>query len=41
MLRYTTDSSYSVIKTLARGPDRVAVNRAAARWITELPEFRG
>ncbi|MEU3661480.1 beta family protein [Streptomyces sp. NPDC032940] len=40
-LRYTTDSSYIVVKTLTRGPDRVAVNRAAARRITELPEFRG
>ncbi|MEU9559388.1 beta family protein [Streptomyces fumanus] len=41
VLRYTTDSSYLVIKTLTRGPDRIAVNRAAARLITELPEFRG
>ncbi|MFH9871189.1 beta family protein [Streptomyces lydicus] len=41
VLRYTTDSSYLLFKTLTRGPDRVAVNRAAARRITELPEFRG
>ncbi|CAL9403572.1 beta family protein [Streptomyces sp. enrichment culture] len=40
-LRYTTGSSYVVVKTLAHGPDRIAVNRAAARRITELPEFRG
>ncbi|RZU24043.1 beta family protein [Streptomyces sp. BK239] len=40
-LRYTTDSSYLLVKTLTRGPDRIAVNRAAARRITELPEFRG
>ncbi|HEX5567582.1 MAG TPA: hypothetical protein VFY14_11765, partial [Streptomyces sp.] len=40
-LRYTTDSSYFLVKTLTRGPDRVAVNRVAARRITELPEFRG
>jgi hypothetical protein len=33
-LRYTTDSSYFVVKTLTRSPDRVAVNRAAARRIT-------
>ncbi|MDI9886400.1 beta family protein [Streptomyces sp. HNM0645] len=41
VLRYTTDSSYVVVRTLTRGPDRIAVNRAAARRITELPEFRG
>ncbi|MFC5811595.1 hypothetical protein [Streptomyces heilongjiangensis] len=40
VLRYTTDSSY-VVRTVTRGPDRIAVNRAAARRITELPEFRG
>ncbi|WP_431980927.1 beta family protein [Streptomyces qinglanensis] len=40
-LRYTTDSSYFVVKTLTRGQDRVAVNRAAARRIIELAEFRG
>ncbi|AQS71898.1 beta family protein [Streptomyces pactum] len=40
-LRYTTDSAYFVVKTLTRGPDRVAVNRAAARRIIELAEFRG
>ncbi|MGW7298479.1 beta family protein [Streptomyces sp. NPDC054829] len=40
-LRYTTASSYVAVRTLAKGPDRVAVNRAAARRITELPEFRG
>jgi hypothetical protein len=41
VLRYTTDSSYLLFKTLARGPDRIAVNRSAARRIVELPEFRG
>ncbi|MGW5582993.1 beta family protein [Streptomyces sp. NPDC003857] len=41
VLRYTTDSSYLMFKTLTRGPDRTAVNRSAARRILELPEFRG
>ncbi|MFD1306888.1 beta family protein [Streptomyces kaempferi] len=41
VLRYTTDSSYLLFKTLARGRDRIAVNRSAARRIVELPEFRG
>lgn len=41
VLRYTTDTAYLFVKTLTRGPDRIAVNRAAARRITELPEFRG
>jgi hypothetical protein len=41
VLRYTTDTTYLFVKTLTRGPDRIAVNRAAARRITELPEFRG
>ncbi|GAA2644474.1 hypothetical protein GCM10009864_02820 [Streptomyces lunalinharesii] len=41
VLRYTTESSYLLFKTLTRGPDRTAVNRNAARRITELPEFRG
>ncbi|MCF3131991.1 beta family protein [Streptomyces olivochromogenes] len=41
VLRYTTDSSYLLFKMLARGPDRIAVNRSAARRIVELPEFRG
>lgn len=41
VLRYTTDSSYVLVKMLTRGTDRIAVNRAAARRITELPEFRG
>ncbi|MFE1771392.1 beta family protein [Streptomyces sp. NPDC059008] len=41
VLRYTTDSSYLLFKTLTRGPDRIAVNRGAARRIIELPEFRG
>ncbi|MEW1672202.1 beta family protein [Streptomyces noursei] len=41
VLRYTTESSYLLFKTLTRGPDRTAVNRSAARRITELPEFRG
>ncbi|NJP72072.1 beta family protein [Streptomyces sp. C1-2] len=41
VLRYTTDSSYVAVRTATRGPDRIAVNRAAARRITELPEFRG
>ncbi|MFF4716917.1 hypothetical protein ACFY2V_36825 [Streptomyces eurythermus] len=41
VLRYTTDSSYLLFRTLTRGPDRIAVNRSAARRITELPEYRG
>ncbi|MBB1242908.1 beta family protein [Streptomyces durbertensis] len=41
VLRYTTDSSYLFVRMLTRGPDRIAVNRAAARRITELPDFRG
>ncbi|MEU2335945.1 beta family protein [Streptomyces sp. NPDC013172] len=41
VLRYTTDSAYLMFKTLTRGPDRIAVNRSAARRIVELPEFRG
>lgn len=41
VLRYTIDSSYLLVKTLTRGADRIAVNRSAARRITELPEFRG
>ncbi|MFI1294885.1 beta family protein [Streptomyces noursei] len=41
VLRYTTESSYLLFKTLTKGPDRVAVNRRAARRIVELPEFRG
>ncbi|MEU6081636.1 beta family protein [Streptomyces sp. NPDC047108] len=41
VLRYTTDSSYLLFKTLTRGPDRIAVNRCAAGRIIELPEFRG
>ncbi|MEU2084982.1 beta family protein [Streptomyces albus] len=41
VLRYTTESSYLLFKTLTRGPDRIAVNRAAARRITQLPDFRG
>ncbi|MER5785431.1 beta family protein [Streptomyces mobaraensis] len=41
VLRYTTDSSYLLFKTLTRGPDRIAVNRGAARRIVRLPEFRG
>ncbi|MBH5337425.1 beta family protein [Streptomyces pactum] len=39
-LRYTTESSYVLCKVLNRGDDRIAVNRRAARWITELPGFR-
>ncbi|MFB7211940.1 hypothetical protein [Streptomyces sp. NPDC056255] len=41
MLRYTSDGSYHVFKTLTRGPERIAVNRDAARRITDLPKFRG
>ena len=41
VLRYTTDRSYFIVKTQTRGPDRTAVNRAAARRIIGLPEFRG
>ncbi|MFJ4061487.1 beta family protein [Streptomyces albogriseolus] len=40
-LRYTTDRSYYIVRTLTKGPDRIDVTRAAARRITELPEFRG
>ncbi|MEV4923354.1 beta family protein [Streptomyces roseoverticillatus] len=41
VLRYTTDSSYLLFKVLARGPDRIDVNRRTARRIIQLPEFRG
>ncbi|MFJ2510826.1 beta family protein [Streptomyces griseoviridis] len=41
VLRYTTATSYLLFRTSTRGTDRVTVNRAAARRIVELPEFRG
>jgi Beta protein len=41
VLRYTTAESFVLGKVLARGEDRVAVNRAAARQFLELPDFRG
>ncbi|MFI5792134.1 beta family protein [Streptomyces sp. NPDC051677] len=41
VLRYTTEASFVVCKVLARGDDRIAVNRRAARQILALPEFRG
>ncbi|WP_030293887.1 beta family protein [Streptomyces katrae] len=40
-LRYTTEESFVLAKVLARGEDRITVNRAAARQLTELPDFRG
>lgn len=40
-LRYTTDRSFVIAKTLARGDGHVAHNRAAARHFVELPDFRG
>ncbi|MEW2313895.1 beta family protein [Streptomyces bauhiniae] len=40
VLSYTTENSYLLFKMLTRGPDRIAVNRSAARQVTELPEFR-
>ncbi|MFE9859738.1 beta family protein [Streptomyces sp. NPDC005780] len=41
VLRYTTAESFVLAKVLARGEDRFAVNRAAARQLLELPDFRG
>ncbi|WP_405548377.1 beta family protein [Streptomyces globisporus] len=41
VLRYTTAESFVLAKVLARGEDRTAVNRAAARRLLELPDFRG
>lgn len=41
VLRYTTDGSYVLVKTLARGEGRVAHNRAAAGQLVTLPAFRG
>ncbi|MEV7402670.1 beta family protein [Streptomyces sp. NPDC091267] len=41
VLRYTTAESFVLAKVLARGEDRTAVNRAAARQLLELPDFRG
>ncbi|MER5183245.1 beta family protein [Streptomyces sp. NPDC002896] len=41
VLRYTTERSFVLCKVLARGADRIAVNRRAARQILDLPEFRG
>ncbi|MCW2900868.1 MAG: hypothetical protein JWO67_3133 [Streptosporangiaceae bacterium] len=41
VLRYTTERSFVLCKVLARGDDRVAVNRAAARQILDLADFRG
>lgn len=40
-LRYTTDRSFVLCGTLARGTDRIEVNRRAARRILDLAEFRG
>ncbi|MEU2346092.1 beta family protein [Streptomyces sp. NPDC013082] len=40
-LRYTTEGSFVLCKVLARGTDRIAVNRRAARQILDLPEYRG
>lgn len=41
VLRYTTAESFVLAKVLGRGEDRIAVNRAAARQLLELPDFRG
>ncbi|KPH98282.1 Protein beta [Actinobacteria bacterium OV450] len=41
LLRYTTAESFVLGKVLARGEERTAVNRAAARQFLELPDFRG
>ncbi|MFE9562869.1 beta family protein [Streptomyces sp. NPDC006487] len=41
VLRYTAEDSFVLVKVLARGEDRTAVNRAAARQLAELPGFRG
>ncbi|MBO0655489.1 beta family protein [Streptomyces triculaminicus] len=41
VLRYTIEESFVLGKMLARGDDRAAANRAMARKILELPEFRG
>ncbi|MEU3314400.1 beta family protein [Streptomyces sp. NPDC006662] len=41
VLRYTTEESFVLAKVLAGGEDRTAVNRAAARQLLELPDFRG
>ncbi|MFF0451089.1 beta family protein [Streptomyces sp. NPDC004609] len=41
VLRYTTAESFVLGKVLARGEDRAAVNRATARQLLELPDFRG
>lgn len=40
-LRYTTEDSFVLAKVLARGEDRNTVNRAAARQLVEMPDFRG
>ncbi|MGW4505055.1 beta family protein [Streptomyces sp. NPDC004436] len=40
-LRYTTEDSFVLAKVLTRGEGRDSVNRAAARQLTELPDFRG
>lgn len=41
VLRYTTEGEFVLVKVLSRGADNVAVNRAAARELVELPDFRG
>ncbi|MBD0417912.1 beta family protein [Streptomyces sp. TRM S81-3] len=41
VLRYTTPRSYLLAMALQRGTHRDAVNRAAARSLTGLPDFRG
>ncbi|MEU6049738.1 hypothetical protein ABZ829_04770 [Streptomyces xanthochromogenes] len=40
-LRYPTGESFDLVKVLTCGEDRTAVNRAAARQLNELPDFRG
>ncbi|MDI5961200.1 beta family protein [Streptantibioticus silvisoli] len=41
VLRYTTERSHVLVKTLAKGEGRIAHNRAAAQQLTALPDFRG
>ncbi|MEU2835894.1 beta family protein [Streptomyces sp. NPDC007076] len=40
-LRYTTEGAFVLVKVLARGEDRDTVNRAAARQLVEMSDFRG
>ncbi|MFC9390964.1 beta family protein [Streptomyces venezuelae] len=40
-LRYTTEQAFVMAKVLHRGGERIALNRAAARELVSLAEFRG